>query len=105
MAVGHFKQINGVEGRVEAKYIGMTIGEFATWSLTRRGEEGPDGTLYDLRAVFRYVNQALFDDGDYEKEYILKLSKNKSLRVVGGQRTELVGKQIIAEGVQIWRLE
>jgi len=105
MAVGLFKSLRGEEGYIEAKYIGAPIGTFVSWSLTRRGEAGPAAGLYDLYAVFRYVNTALFEDPDYEKEIVLKLSKSKRLRIVGGQRTELVGKQLRMEGVEIWRLE
>ena len=68
-------------GLVEIPFLGAKVGEFASWRLTRRGDEGPDADLYDLRAVFSFVSKALWDDDEYQKTILLNLSPTKQFRV------------------------
>ena len=68
MAKGLFQRISGKNGEVRIEELGVLVGTFKHWTLTRRGDGDPDGEgLYDLYAVFSYVNPHLWDDDDYER--------------------------------------
>ena len=61
-------------GVVDIEFLGGVVGELSSWTLTRRGDEGADASLYDLRAVFTYVAEALWDDPEYDKRVTLNLN-------------------------------
>lgn len=90
-------------GLVEIPFLGAKVGEFTSWTLQRRGDEGPEAGLYDLHAVFSFVSEALWNDDDYEKQILLNLSPSKQFRVQhdSGMRTVLTERSLIMEGVTI----
>lgn len=76
-----FSRIDGLVGRVDAPDIGVLIGEFASATLTRRGDvnenpQDPEASFVDLHAVVRFINKALLDDDDYEKVVTVWQKKN-----------------------------
>jgi hypothetical protein len=102
---GLFQKISGVKGEVRLANLDALIGTMSQWSLTRRGgEDGADegNGLYDLRAVFSYLNPHLWEDEDYEKQIIVVLGKTKQFRVHGqDEGTVLVGRTLLMKGVSI----
>lgn len=90
-------------GVVDIEFLGGKVGDLASWTLTRRGDEGVDAGLYDLRAVFTYVAEALWDDPDYEKRVVLNLNPQKQYRLqqAEGFRTVRNGRSLLMEGVTI----
>ena len=94
-------------GTVDIPFLGGKVGDLAQWTLTRRGDEGPDADLYDFRATFAYVAESLWDDPDYKKRVIIRLNKEKQYRVqqAEGFRTERSGRTLLMEGVTIHAVE
>jgi hypothetical protein len=92
-------------GWMEIEHLGAKVGDFASWSLRRRGEEGEDAALYDLRAVFRTISRALFDDPEYAdwRRVTVVISSTKQYRLdqVVGMRTVLNGTSLLMEGVRL----
>ena len=106
------KLITGFHGRVEISDLGAVIGEMATWRLMRRGDtdnnsRDPEADFYDLSADLRFVNDALFNDPDYEKRVTVQAGKGQSYvlePVPGpGQRTALRGRNLVMERVRLCR--
>ncbi len=102
-----FKSIRSGEyqpaGVVDVEFLGGKVGDLGSWTLTRRGDDGPDADLYDLRAVFTYVAEALWDDPEYEKRVVVSLNKHKQYRLqqAEGFRTVRNGRNLLMEGVTI----
>lgn len=94
-------------GKVDVPFLGAIVGELADWALTRRGDNGQDAGLYDLRAVFSFVSQALWEDPEYRKRIVLSLNPRKHFRIEqeDGFKTVLEGKSLLMEGVTIHALE
>ena len=90
-------------GVVDIEFLGGIVGELASWTLTRRGDEGPEAGLYDLRATFTFVAEALWDDPEYEKRIILSLSPRKQYRLQQAENFPTVrnGRSLLMEGVTI----
>lgn len=90
-------------GVVEIPYLGAKVGQLASWTLQRRGDIGPDAGLYDLRAAFSFVSEALWDDPEYQKRIVLNLSPRKQYRLeqAQGYATVRTGKSLLMEGVTI----
>ena len=90
-------------GVVDVPFLGAKVGEFANWTLTRRGDEGRDADLYDLRAAFSFVVEALWEDPDYEKRIVISLNPRKHFRLeqAQGYATVRQGKSLVIEGVTI----
>jgi hypothetical protein len=103
---GIFQRISGVNGAVRIPTLGALIGTMSQWSLTRRGGEdgASDGNgLYDLRAVFSYLNPHLWADEDYTKEITVVLGRTKQFRVqmANDGETVLIGRTLLMKGVSI----
>jgi len=90
-------------GVVDIEFLGGIVGELASWTLTRCGDEGPKASLYDLRATFTFVAEALWDDPEYEKRIVLSLSPRKQyrLRQADDFATVRHGLSLLMEGVTI----
>lgn len=93
-------------GWMEIKYLGARIGDFEKWVLRRRGDEGPDAGMYDLRAQFRSVSRPLFEEPEYTewRRVILVISAQTQYRLeqVAGMRTVLSDAGLLEmEGVQL----
>jgi hypothetical protein len=90
-------------GIVEIPFLGAKVGVISSWVLQRRGDEGPEAGLYDLRAVFSFVAEALWNDDEYAKQIVLTLSPGKQFRVQqeSGMRTVLTDRNLLMEGVTI----
>lgn len=113
---GLYKRIDGLVGRVDIPEIGAHIGDFVSATLTRRGEvednpRDPEGSFYDLHAVLRFVNKALFEDPDYQKVVTVWVKRNPRRRWVleprqgPGQRTALQGRSLIMERAELCPVE
>jgi hypothetical protein len=103
---GLFQRISGVKGDVWITALGAKIGTMSQWSLTRRGgEDGADSGdgLYDLRAVFSYLNPHLWEDEDYTKDIVVFLGRTRQFRVqkASDEGTVLVGRTLLMKGVSI----
>ena len=113
---GIFKVSSGFHGKVEIPDLGAVIAETASWRLVRRGDaeansKDPEAELYDLRADLKFVNEALFNDPDYEKRIVLVAGRGQASQsyridpVEGpGQRTMLSGRSLVMERVRPVRL-
>lgn len=92
-------------GWMEIEHLGAKVGDFSSWKLTRRGEEGIDASLYDLRAIFKSVSRALFDDPEYADwrtvTVVISAHKQYRLEQVVGMRTVLNGTSLLMEGVRL----
>jgi stage III sporulation protein SpoIIIAA len=77
----------------------------ASWTIKRRGDDGPNAGLYDLRAALSYVNQNLFEHPEYaaKREIRVRLNKDVEYRIDGGS-ARLEGTTLTVEGVSLWRL-
>jgi hypothetical protein len=103
MTQGLFQRINGKTGEVRIEALGVLVGTFQSWTLTRRGDDGPGADLYDLRAVFSYANPHLWEDDDYTKTITVKLGKEVfRLEQEDGYETRLDGRRsIYMQGVRL----
>lgn len=102
MAHGVFQRLSGRKGDIQLVGIGALIGTIAEWSLTRRGDDGPDSGLYDLRAALSYVNEGLLNDSDYTKKIVLPMQgKNYSIKIDGDTAISVNGKRLLVQGVRL----
>lgn len=103
MAAGLFQRINGREGEVRIESLGVLVGTFQSWTLSRRGDDGPRADLYDLHAVFSYVNPHLWGDDDYEKTITVKVGKQQfTLKQEEGFATDIDGRRSLRmKGVRL----
>lgn len=103
MARGLVQRISGKEGEVRIETLGVLVGTFASWTLTRRGDGGPSEGLYDLYAVFSYVNPHLWGDSDYIKTITLKVGRDTlRLEQQDGYQTALDGRRSLRmQGVRL----
>ena len=102
------KYLSGSDGRITIPHLGAVVGTMDGWTLTRRGESGPDAALYDLRASFsRLFTKALYDDPDYEKRVEVVLQRNKSFEVKQepGYPSSFIGTELRMEGVKLAPIE
>lgn len=106
MPHGIFQRISGTKGEVRIPLLGALIGTMSQWQLIRRG--GEDGAeegngLYDLRAVFSYLNPHLWEDDDYAKEIVVTLGRTRQFRVQRASDEEmvLIGRTLLMKGVSI----
>ena len=90
-------------GSVEVAFLGSKVGDIAKWSLTRRGDEGPDADLYDFRATFSFIVEALWDDPEYEKKIVINLNPKTQYRLQQAEGFPMVrdGRSLLIEGVTI----
>ena len=104
MSRGIFKSLKGSEGKVTVPHLGALVGTFTSWTLTRRGDDGPESERYNLHGIFSFVNKALFEDDEYVKSVEVRLSKTLSVRLRSdeGTKTSLNGRALVMEGVQLW---
>lgn len=108
MPVMLFRRLEGREGTATIRGLGSRIGELVRWSLTRRGDDGPDAGLYNLRAEFSFLVPALLLDHDYNdsRELLLSYARGRNVRVKldNPERMALTGKVLVMEGVEvIWQ--
>ncbi len=98
--------VAGKEGSIRIPALGTVIGQMASWSLKRRGDDDPKSGSYDLRAALSYVNEALFNHPEYasKREIRVRLNKQTEFRVDGGDNARIEGTTLIIEGVTLWRL-
>ena len=94
-------------GIVDIPFLGAKVGEFANWTLDRRGDTGPDAGLYDLHAVFSFLSAVLWEDDEYPKRILVNVSPSQQYRLdrQPGFRMERGGKSLLIEGVTLWRVE
>lgn len=107
-----FGKITGYHGRIEIPDLGAVIGEMTHWELRRRGNpensRDPEADYFDLHADLRFVNEALFDDPDYERRVIIQGGRGQTYLVEvvpgPGQRTALTGRSLKMERIKTCRL-
>ena len=83
--------------------MGLLIGEFASWDLTRREEIPPGKGAYTLRASFLHVSDWLFNDQSLAKRIVIEIGRGKQYRLIPDDdaRTELDGRSLLIEGVTL----
>jgi len=98
--------IAGKEGSIRIPALGTVIGQFANWSLKRRGDDGAKEPSYDLRAALSYVNPHLFNHSEYaaKREIRVRINKQTEFRIDGGANINLDGTTLTMEGVTLCRL-
>jgi len=102
-----FKQIKSgtyrPAGMIDIPFLGAKVGEIKTWTLQRRGDEGPDAGLYDLHAVLSFMSEALWNDDEYTKRVVVNISPFRQYRLeqIPGMRTVLTGRSLLIEGVTL----
>lgn len=100
-----FNKVEGREGSVTIPRIGALIGTMQSWRLNRRGDDGPSGGLFDLRAVFSYVNPHLFNDPEYAPDLRIRIQfsrgKEYECEVQSGSKVVLEGRSLVIEGVKL----
>lgn len=98
------KSIRGRDGEVTIPAIGASVGDFREWHLARREDprSGKPGVL-TLRAVFRYVNPALFNEPSLRKQFIVQLDRKRKFRVDQdpAKKPVLEGLTLTMEGVTL----
>lgn len=107
-----FRRIEGREGEVTIPSLGAIVAKIEAptgkWTLVRR-EEGPAGesAVFSLHAVFSYVNEGLFKNEAFKKKFIVTIAKGKQYRLQQrpGGKTELSGRSLLMEGVELWPLD
>jgi hypothetical protein len=103
MPHGLFQSLSGREGEFRIPALGALIATMNRWTLTRRGEDyGATERLYDLRAVFSYVNPNLWDDPDYQMVCTIKIGTNQ-FKLTSGMASQprLEGNGLLWEGVEL----
>jgi hypothetical protein len=90
-------------GIVDVPFLGAKVGEFSSWTLTRRGDTGRDADLYDLRAAFSFVVEALWEDPDYDKRVVVNINPRTQYRLVQAPGFAMVrqGQSLLMEGVTL----
>jgi hypothetical protein len=103
MAKGIFQRLNGKTGEIRIDSLGVLVGTMTNWTLSRRGDDVPGEGLYDLYAVFSYVNPHLWSDKDYVKTITVKIGKDEfSLAQEDGFPTIMDGrKSMRMQGVRL----
>lgn len=98
--------IAGREGDIRIPALGTVIGQIVSWTLKRRGDDGPKEGLYDLRAALSYVNPTLFEHPEYsaKREIRVRLNKQTEFRIDGGTDIHLEGTTLTMKGVSLCRL-
>lgn len=102
-----WRNISGVGGGIKVPYVGIHVGTIGSWQLKRRGDEGRDAALFNLRASLSFVNEAIWADDEYEKEVIVVLGGRKKFKIVQEPdfHPVLNGRTLIMEGVTLWPIE
>ena len=90
-------KVSGTDGSVRLPDVGVLVGWFSTWSLSKKN---PLDSTYVLKATFGHVNETLWNQ-DYRKEFVVKLSKDKSYRICGAENAKLNGTSLVAEDVTL----
>ena len=106
------RKIEGREGEVTIPALGAIVGKIeaptGNWKLIRR-EEGPAGerAVFSLHAVFSYLNEPLFRNDGFKKRFVITIAKGKQYRLEQrpSGRTELNGRSLLMEEVQLWPIE
>ena len=90
-------------GVVDVPFLGAKVGEFKEWTLTRRGDDGRDADLFDFRAAFSFVSDALWDDPEYTKRIVVNITPHKQFRLtqVEGYPMSRHGASLLVEGVTL----
>lgn len=103
-----FGRIEGVGGGIDVPFIGIHVATITQWRLVRRGDDGRDAALFNLHAALSFVNRAIWEDPEYEKEVIVQLGRTRIRYRIDqseGFKTALTGKSLTMEGVTPCRLE
>jgi hypothetical protein len=103
-----FGRIEGIGGGIVVPFIGIHVATITQWRLVQRGADGRDAGLYNLHAALSFVNRAIWDDPEYEKEVTVELGRNRMrfrIEQAEGFATQLTGKSLTMEGVTPCRVE
>lgn len=96
-------RIQGTRGEIRIPSLGVLVAEMKTpLLLRRRGDNGPDAGQFDLHAAVSYWSQALWDDGDWDKEFTVFIGK-RPLKVLVLPTTKVTkqDQQLRMEGVKV----
>ena len=98
-----FREVNGKEGSVRIPALGVVIGRMASWTMKRRGDDGPGEGSYDLRAVLSYANPVLFNHAEWADKRDIRVTIGRNvyrLEETGGS-LKLEGMTLTVEGVKL----
>lgn len=103
MSRGLFQRLSGKTGEIRIDSLGVLVGTISNWTLTRRGDDVPSPELYDLYAVFSYINPHLWTDKGYEKTITVKMGKDTfRLEQAEGFQSTMDGRQSMRmQGVKL----
>ena len=103
MTRGIFQRLSGKTGEIRIESLGVLVGTMANWTLSRRGDDVPNPELYDLYAVFSYLNPHMWSDSDYTKIMTVKVGKDTfRLEQVDGFETRMDGRNSLRmQGVKL----
>jgi hypothetical protein len=90
-------KISGTDGSVRMPDVGVLVGWFSMWTLTKKK---PTDSTYVLRATFGHVNPTLWNQ-DYPKVFTVKLTKDKFYQICGAENAVLNDKSIEVENVTL----
>ena len=76
MPKGIFQRLTGKVGEIRIESLGVLVGTMSNWTLSRRGDDAPGEGLYDLYAVFSYVNPHLWADKEYTKTVTIRVGRD-----------------------------
>ena len=93
------RTVKGVSGKITVPGIGMVVGEFQTWTLIRREDNGLGNPTWDLHAVFRYHNDLLLKNDMLKKRIVCQLSQDKKVEICDWESIEVEDERLIAKGV------
>lgn len=95
--------VTGTIGWVEVPGLGVRPALVGRWSLVRRGQPGPDGPVWTLRASLTYQNDHLLGNKGLPKKYVLEIDKSKRYEAVCEEGVVPVfgDKTLTIEGVHL----
>lgn len=104
-------RLEGHGGSIDVPDIGIHVGDIRQWTSKRRGDEGPDSGVHDLRAVLSFVNHPIWGDADWIKRVTVYLGRpGRGGRILEVQTSEatssrIEGQVLTMEGVVLCQVE
>lgn len=93
------RSLKGDAGEISVPGLGAVVGQFQSWNLMRREENGSAGPIWTLHAVFRYQNDLLLKNPLLGKRVTLVVDKKRTIKICDWESIDINGSQLIMEGV------
>jgi hypothetical protein len=109
-----FSTISGKVGSIKIVELGVVIGQFNSWRLSRQRQTGSDERFtefYTFQAECEYINPALFEDADYRPQVFITVQRDRKtrreeqfrLQQDDGHTRSLNGRSLLMEGCRLVR--